>query len=174
LHAGSSIIIPEKELPASETLLRGIQTAETYELRHTVLRPNQALAECQYPLDNSEGACHMGYFVNGTLVGVGTIFREDVDGRTDRDVWRIRGMAVAQEWLGKGVGGKILTALIAHAAAQNPEGKIWCNGRATVRDFYTHFGFLQLGDAFELPHIGLHVVLVKILGARASCPPATR
>jgi predicted GNAT family N-acyltransferase len=152
--------------------VRPIQTAETYDLRHTVLRPTQALAECQYPLDDSPGACHIGCFANDVLVGVGTIFREDQNGRTDRDVWRIRGMAVAPQWRGKGAGGKILRALIAHAETQSRKGQIWCNGRANVRDFYTRFGFAQVGDAFELPHIGLHVVLVKSFPGSAGILPA--
>ena len=147
-----------------QVVVKPIASEETYELRHKVLRPNQSLQDCKYPLDHDVSALHIGCFLDSTLVAVGTIFCEDREGNTSGNVWRIRGMAVSPGNRGKGIGGKVLSALINHVEQQHPGAEIWCNGRECVKEFYEHFGFLQVGDAFELPMIGLHVVMVKQAG----------
>jgi predicted GNAT family N-acyltransferase len=136
---------------------------ETHALRHRILRPNQTLADCAYPSDHAPGSLHMGFYAGDQLVGVGSIFREDQEGRTDRPAWRVRGMAVAEAVRGQGAGARILQALIAHAAGLDVPGEVWCNGRANVEGFYTRFGFERLGDVFDVPPIGPHVLMVKQL-----------
>src|SRR2546427_5090113 len=89
--------------------IRPISAEETYPLRHRILRPNQTLADCMFPLDKAPDSHHIGYFLNRELAGVGTIFREAEDGSTDKNVWRIRGMAVSTNIQGRGIGGKILS-----------------------------------------------------------------
>ncbi|GCE47061.1 putative GNAT family N-acyltransferase [Thermosporothrix hazakensis] len=139
--------------------IRSISAEETYPLRQRVLRPHQALEACAYPHDTDETSFHAGCFFEDQLIGIGSIFREAQDGTTNRNIWRIRGMAVAPEQQGKGIGGRILTALIAYVTAQGQPGEIWCNGRITAKGFYERYGFQQLGEVFELPGIGPHVVM---------------
>lgn len=145
--------------------IQAISAEETYPLRHRILRPNQTLADCMFLLDKAPDTRHVGYFLNGELVGVGTIFREAEDGSTDRNVWRIRGMAVATNIQGRGVGGKILSALITYAASQDLPGEVWCKGRVTAENFYKRFGFVQVGDIFDVPPIGLHILFRRKLKA---------
>ena len=65
---------------------------------------------------------------------------------------------------GRGAGAQILQALLDHAAAsaQRP-CTVWCNGRTTVKGFYERYGFTPVGDVFELPEIGPHLVFKKQL-----------
>jgi GNAT superfamily N-acetyltransferase len=125
-------------MPDTETIRR-ISVEETYPLRHRILRPNQTLADCAYPLDKAPGTYHVGYFLNDNLIGIGTVLKEAQDGSTDQNVWRIRGMAVSSDLQGRGIGGKILMALIRYAASQGLPGEIWCNGRITAQKYQRSF-----------------------------------
>jgi predicted GNAT family N-acyltransferase len=150
-------------LPTIET--RPIHVTETYDLRHRILRPHQPLSACAFPYDTAPEALHIGGFLNGQLIGVGSIIPEPRKNAALPISWRIRGMAVLEEARGTGVGGKILQRLIDHASDQQLPAEIWCNGRANVKGFYERFGFVQEGDLFELPEIGPHVLMITMLRA---------
>jgi ribosomal protein S18 acetylase RimI-like enzyme len=144
-------------------LVQVISPEQTHALRHSVLRPNQGLADCAYSLDHAQSSFHVGYVVNDRVVGVGSLFQESPEGEMDPGAWRIRGMAVLPECRGQGIGGFILEALIAHARCDTIEGEIWCNGRLAVKEFYERYGFRQVAEVFDLPPIGPHVVLSRSL-----------
>jgi predicted GNAT family N-acyltransferase len=150
-------------LPASILHIQPISAEATYTLRHQILRPNQPIEECIFSFDSAPDTLHVGCFLNGQLVGVGSIFREARDGSPQANGWRIRGMAVRADVRGSGAGGKILQALIAHAASRGLSGEIWCNGRVNVKGYYEHYGFVQQGGIFDLPHTGPHVLMVRTL-----------
>lgn len=144
--------------------LKRIAAEETYPLRHRILRPNQTLADCAYPLDHQAESYHVGGYIDGELVGVGTILQEaqeNISYPPHTTAWRIRGMAVSETARGKGIGGMILESLIAYVAEQSDAGEIWCNGRVSVKGFYQRYGFAQIGDVFDLPSIGAHVVMSR-------------
>lgn len=143
--------------------VQSIPAEETYTLRHRILRPTQSLAACAYPQDRAEYTYHAGYYLNGELLGVGTIFREARPESTLPLVWRVRGMAVAEEARGQGVGGKVLAALLAYAASQGTPAEVWLNGRANVQGFYERAGFQRKGEVFDLPPIGPHVFMSRVL-----------
>ena len=143
-----------------------ISAEDCIALRHSVLRPNQDRDACRYPLDNAPGSHHIGYFNNaGQIIGIGSIFHESPPEPKNWDGWRIRGMAVDPAHQGQGAGVAILKALIAYAEAQpiadGRSGLIWCNGRTSVEPFYCGQGFERVGEVFDLPPIGPHVVLQR-------------
>lgn len=72
-------------------------------------------------------------------------------------------MAVEEDARGTGAGRKIVEALISYVEQQGLPAEVWCNGRAHVTGFYQRLGFQQLGDVFEIPGTGPHVVMVKTL-----------
>lgn len=150
-------------MPAIET--RPIAVAETYDLRHRILRPHQPLSACAFPYDTAPGTLHIGGFLNGQLIGVGSILPEPRKNATLPVSWRIRGMAVLEDARGTGTGGKILQELIDYASTQQLPAEIWCTGRANVKGFYERFGFAQEGDLFELPELGPYVTLITMLRA---------
>ncbi|MBV9258310.1 MAG: GNAT family N-acetyltransferase [Ktedonobacteraceae bacterium] len=143
--------------------LRSISAAETYELRHRILRPHQTLNECVFPYDTAPGALHIGGFLGDQLIGVGSIVPDAREEASQPTSWRVRGVAVLEEVRGTGTGGKILQALINYARTQSLPAEMWGNGRANVKGFYERFGFVQEGKPFEMPGLGSHVYLVKIL-----------
>ncbi|NIA67365.1 GNAT family N-acetyltransferase [Pelagibius litoralis] len=153
-----------------------IKAADCLLLRHRVLRPNQTLADCHYPLDEAIATLHLGYRdAAGRVIGIASVFHEappdsDPLDSGSEQAWRIRGMAVEPEAQGRGIGAALLAGLIAYTTAQtdsqSDEGLLWCNGRSTVEPFYLAQGFERVGDIFDLPPIGPHVLLQRRLIGR--------
>jgi predicted GNAT family N-acyltransferase len=148
-------------LPALET--RPIRATETHKLRHLVLRPQEPLSSCIYPHDTELDTLHIGGFLDGELIGVGSILPEARQHASQPIGWRIRGMAVRDDARRTGAGSKILQALIDYAGVHTLPAEIWCNGRTHVLSFYARFGFAQEGDSFDIPGTGPHVLLIKTL-----------
>lgn len=130
-------------------------------MRQRVLRPHQTVAECAFAGDLEPDSCHVGCSAGEELIAVGTLIRQTppFDAPAKGAYWQIRGMAVDAAWRGQGAGEKVLQALLAYAAWQGTPGIVWCNGRHGVKGFYKRYGFEQVGEVFELPGIGPHVVL---------------
>ncbi len=151
-----------------EPPVQPISAADCLDLRHRVLRPNQPVAACVYPLDEAPGTLHLGYRDDsGSILGIASVFHEAPADRKVDNAWRIRGMAVDPTKQGQGIGAALLAGLIDYATAQQQggiEGLLWCNGRTTVEPFYVAQGFQRIGDVFDLPPIGPHVVLERRFG----------
>jgi GNAT superfamily N-acetyltransferase len=153
-------------LAAARQIAREITLAETRPLRHAVLRPHEAIEALS--AEEPTGAFAAGVDAGGELVSVGFVAP---DGRSGG--WRIRGMATAPAARGKGAGSAVLEALLAHAAASGAK-RVWCNARTPARSLYERAGFRAVSDEFELPDIGPHFVMERMLagghaaGARQS------
>src|SRR5688500_1457788 len=91
-------------------LVKEISAAETYDLRHRVLRPQARIEECHYPADPS--AVHFGVFERDRLVAVVTAHPENSPLCGGEGQWRIRGMATEPELQGQGYGSEALRALL--------------------------------------------------------------
>lgn len=145
-----------RETSSSPSPARPISAADTRALRRRVLRPHQAPEACVYPADDDASTGHLGVFVDGRLVGVASIFEESRPGEVGG--WRIRGMAVAPEHRGRGLGAALLEACLDHARGRGG-GEVWCNARTSAARFYGHLGFEPEGEEFELPGIGPHYLM---------------
>jgi GNAT superfamily N-acetyltransferase len=132
-----------------------ITSAQTRAVRRAILRPHQPPETSVYPLDEHPDAFHAGAFDGGVLVGVASIFHEEMDGTTGRGVWRVRGMAVEPARRRHGLGHRLLELCLAHARAAGARS-VWCNARTTAVRFYQAHGFVIEGEEFDLPPIGPH------------------
>jgi GNAT superfamily N-acetyltransferase len=83
----------------------------------------------------------------------------------DADSWRLRGMATAPEWRGKGAGTAVLAAVIAHVAAAGG-GLLWCNARLGAVAFYERAGLVTRGEQWEEPVIGPHIAMFTMVPGR--------
>jgi len=145
-------------------------------LRHAVLRPGRPADESVYPGDDDAGSAHAAVRRprGDVVVAVGTVLPsapwEAVAGDAGGPegpapgvpAWRIRGMATAAGHRGGGLGTMVLGTLLAHVAAHGG-GLVWCNARAGARALYQRAGFAADGDAFDLPEIGPHVRMWRIV-----------
>ncbi|MDB5036611.1 MAG: family N-acetyltransferase [Bacteriovoracaceae bacterium] len=136
--------------------IRQISSKETGPLRHKILRPTQDFRMTRYSGDDLQDAFHMGAFLENRMIGTASIYREDFEDQ--KNGWRIRGMAIEEDYRGRGVGQKLLHSLIAHS--KNNQGNyIWFNARTPAVGFYEKSGFEKVGSEFELPEIGPHFVM---------------
>ncbi len=156
--------------------IQAICAVDTRPLRQKVLRPHQQLDELNFPGDDDLSTLHLGLFINDELVGIASIYREAMPGR-EEDVcaWRLRGMAIAPELQGRGYGSKLLNACVQHvkqsvnaatSASYTQELQpviFWCTARVSAQQFYEQHGFRISGEVFELPDIGPHYIMFRIL-----------
>jgi GNAT superfamily N-acetyltransferase len=67
-------------------------------------------------------------------------------------------MATAEGWRGRGVGARVLAAVVDHVSSRGG-GLLWCNARLPAVAFYERGGFEVGGDPWDEPHIGPHVAM---------------
>jgi len=131
-------------------------------LRHAVLRPGQPPASSQYAADDDARTGHAAV-MTPDVVAVGTVMPEAPPWEPGRlDAWRIRGMATVPEARGRGHGTRVLAALVDHARRQGARF-LWCNARVPARALYERAGMAGRGEVFELPSIGPHIVMWRVL-----------
>ncbi|MDQ6607642.1 MAG: GNAT family N-acetyltransferase, partial [Actinomycetota bacterium] len=76
--------------------------------------------------------------------------------------WRVRGMATAADARGQGAGTAVLDELVRHASERGAL-RVWCNARTPARSLYERAGFRPVSDEFQLPEIGPHFVMERLL-----------
>jgi GNAT superfamily N-acetyltransferase len=140
--------------------VRDVTAAEAYPLRRRVLRPGFEESVIVFEGDAVPGAFHLGAFeaeAGGEPVGIATFFPSPRG--SVADAWQLRGMAVAPEVQGRGVGAALLAAGVARVGALGAP-LLWANGRDSALGFYERHGWKVVGDGFtygpaDLPH---HIV----------------
>ncbi len=142
-----------------DVAIREAAGLDTMPLRQLILRPGQPEEACVFPFDDDPKAKHVIAMRDEHLVGVGSILPEGRNGELSGNALRIRGMAVLPENRGEGIGEMILAALLDYACGDPAVGAVWCNARVPAKGLYERAGFAQIGEAFELPDIGPHVLL---------------
>lgn len=147
-----------------------ITVDEALPLRHAVLRNGDPTLTAAFPEDHVEGCFHVGVRAeDGSLVATATLMPEASAWRPTRRAWRLRGMAVAPELQGRGLGRVVLDEALGILRERGGE-VLWANARDTALGFYERLGMEVVGEQFEegphrLPH---HVVVLDL------CPPPVR
>ena len=139
-------------------------------LRRRVLRADTPDAPPDFPEDRLPTTLHLAAFPKSTSGG-DVDFREPVAVATffpaaweDRhDAWQLRGMAVAPEAQGTGIGAVLLAEGVRRAREAGAT-LLWANGRDSAVGFYERQGWKVVGEGFEygparLPH---HVVILDL------------
>ena len=138
-----------------------ISAAQSHPLRAAVLRPGLPLEQARFPDDDAPGTRHFGVYLDGQLVGTGFIspIREPADVEANggaRGGLQLRGMSVASDFRGQGIGAQVLRACI-EAARASGAPVLWCNARARAVELYRREGFESVGAQFEIVGIGPHL-----------------
>ncbi|WP_342331038.1 GNAT family N-acetyltransferase [Pedobacter sp. FW305-3-2-15-E-R2A2] len=142
-------------------MVKYISAEQTLPLRSLVLRNGLPEAECVFPQDHIDGGLHLGCFAGDQLVSVATIFPEDHPEHGPRG-FRLRGMASDPAFAGKGYGAKLINFAIDELTSANA-AYIWCNARSAAAAFYTKLGFTMISEEFEIPGIGPHFNMIRLL-----------
>ena len=146
-----------------------IDPSRTLELRQRVLRPHLTLEQVAAALDEGRDVEHYGAVdtATGEVLATGNLRREDPPSGLAADVpplpfWRLRGMATREDLRDQGIGALVLDALVEHCAAHGG-GVLWCSARLGARRFYARAGFAEWGTEYEVEHIGLHVLMWRLV-----------
>jgi len=143
--------------------IQEIPAEMTWAIRSPVLRPDQPLENCHFPMDFAPTAFHLGGYLNEKLVTVASFHSEKDPMAIAKNPFRLRGMATLHEFQGSGVGKALLVQAVEKLIEENCD-LLWCNARQNAFDFYLRCGFLLFGDLFEIPGVGPHKVMYKNLG----------
>jgi GNAT superfamily N-acetyltransferase len=151
-------------------LVRRATLGEIFALRHTVLRPGRPESHSVYPDDDD--AVHLAAIESDLVVGCATVFPEPWPGTStgpqwalapEPTAWRLRGMAVASNRRGAGVGAAVL-ARVEQTAREAGAPLVWANGRSTALGFYARAGWEIAGEEFVAADSGLpHKPIVRLL-----------
>ncbi len=135
----------------------------TYPLRLQVLRPGGTLSDCQFPSDGAPGGFHIGSFLDGSCVAVGSFSPEGHAALRALSPYRLRGMATAPHVRGRGAG-RMLLELALEELERRGSDLLWCNAREAAIPFYQRMGFTGVGAFFQLAGIGPHQVMYRPIG----------
>jgi predicted N-acetyltransferase YhbS len=142
--------------------IRQIPACETYPMRHTILRPHQSFEACIYQGDEEETTFHLGAFSEGKLISIGTFLKVSSPKFDGVFQYQLRGMATDPQYRRQKAGSALMAEAEKLLRAKDVN-LLWCNARLGVKDYYTHIGFTQVGDVFEIEPIGPHVIMYKNL-----------
>ena len=109
-------------------MIKRISPEQTYLLRREILRKNLPQESHEFNGDFDDQTFHLGYFVEDRIVGIITVLQNG-------EIAQIRGMAVSEDYQGKGIGKKLVEKveeILGEAQIQ----KIWMNARETAAEFY--------------------------------------
>jgi GNAT superfamily N-acetyltransferase len=131
-------------------------------LRREALRPGQTPAQVAFPGDEAPTTLHAAVRMGPQIVAVASVMRDPHPRTPGQEDWRIRGMATRADLRGRGLGGALLACCETHAR-RHGGARLWCNARVGAREFYERAGFSVEGAVFEIPEIGPHYLMSKLL-----------
>lgn len=140
-------------------------TAEILPLRLAVLRDGTTSKNPRYEEDDLEGTVHFAVRDQKTdeLVGTSTWLPRPWRDDPVAGAIQLRGMAVAHNVQGCGLGGVMLATGIQHAKKSGAK-YVWARARDSALYFYERHGFNQVGDGFVDETTGLsHHLVVQVV-----------
>ncbi|UUW09040.1 GNAT family N-acetyltransferase [Flavobacterium plurextorum] len=131
--------------------IKEITAAETWNIRHNVMWPDQPVEFVQLEEDNS--GFHFGVFIEDKLVSIVSCFIVGEE-------MQFRKLATLEEYQGKGIASDLLKHILQFAKEKNLN-KVWCNARSNKKSFYEKFG---MKDTFKIfSKAGQEFTIMEIL-----------
>ena len=143
-------------------MIKEISSLDTYLVRHPVLRTGKPLESCRFEGDDLATTRHFGFFSDGNLVAVISVFKNKSNQFAEERQFQIRGMAVLATEQGTGLGEQLLRFAEDYVKEQKGD-LIWFNARSIAVGFYKRSGYVVVGNAFEIPDVGTHYLMYKAL-----------
>jgi predicted GNAT family N-acyltransferase len=125
-----------------------------------VLRTNERIEQLALPGDDDPDTCHVAALTaSHEVVGTANVRLEPPPWEPDAEsAWRLRGVATRQELRGRGIGGRLLDAVLTHIAIRGG-GLVWCFARVPALRFYQRAGFVTRGEPWTDPDLGPHIAM---------------
>ena len=143
-------------------MIFSIHYQETHLIRQEVLRKGKPIETCYFTGDTEKNTAHFGFFHEEQLIGVVSVFNSPSSLFQEKSQFQIRGMAVLDKFQQNGIGIQLIQHVENYCRQQKGE-VIWFNAREKAVRFYEKNDYQILGDAFEIPDVGIHFVMYKKL-----------
>lgn len=127
-----------------------------------MLRPDSPIERCKFARDEEDQTFHLGAFMDNKLVSVASFYFEKHPDLEEPFQFRLRGMATLPDYQHKGLSTELLKMAFP-IIKQNFCHLVWCNARVTAVEFYQKVGFEKVGEEFDIPGIGPHLLMFKSL-----------
>ncbi len=141
--------------------IKKITCDETFSVRQLILRPGKPIESCHFEGDNLISTTHFGYYNEGKLIGIISVFKNSNENFNTEKQFQIRGMAVLENHQKKGIGAVLVLHTENHLKAEG-ERLIWFNARESAVGFYKKLGYEIKGTEFEITGVGTHFLMFKL------------
>ena len=139
-------------------MIEFVKVDDILDIRNVVLRKGLLKPmECLFPTDNIDGAFHLGYKHDDSIVCVASFHPQCYEANTGAG-YQLRGMATLAQYRGKGFGKQLVEFAISYLQTKGVT-YLWCNAREVAVGFYAGLGFGVVSDVFEVKGIGPHFVM---------------
>jgi len=151
-------------MPANNGQAQILHSEEIQQLRNEVLWPHKTFENCILDTDRLPNTFHFGVKIDGLAVATVTLQQEKSDKLQQEKQYRLRAMAVREGYRGQGFGDAIVEAGLNHLRELGVE-VVWCDARVAALNFYRRLQFNELEEEYEIPIIGLHRFMWKVLSS---------
>lgn len=141
-------------------IIKIISAKETYPVRLPILRKGKPIESCHFDGDNLLSTRHFGLFIDNTLIGVASVFRNKNKIFEQNNQFQLRGMAILNSHQRQGLGKDLIQA-IENYVTENKGEIIWFNARDVALNFYKTLGYQVIGMPFNIKSIGTHYIMSK-------------
>jgi len=145
---------------SSSLNIREIQALETLPLRKDLLRPHLTPEQCIYPVDDESATCHLGGFIDDSMVSIVSIYQRNLPGEQNKRGYQFRALAVVEAFRSQGYGLALLHA-VEKFARENAADYLWANARMTAVEFYRKAGYTIDDKEFIVEGVGPHVIVSR-------------
>lgn len=133
------------------------------QLRVAVLRKGTPATDCNYPEDDYSDVVHFAIFHEDTAIATSSWFTKECPEKPGAAAIQLKGMAVADELQGAGLGALLIDAGLELANERRAE-IAWARARDSALGFYERLGFVPTGDGFiDGPTAMPHHIVVRTL-----------
>ena len=137
--------------------------ADIMQLRVAVLRKGTPATDCNYPEDDYPDVVHFAISHKGVAIATSSWFMKECPEKPGITAMQLKGMAVADELQGAGLGALLIDAGIS-LATERGATIAWARARDSALGFYERLGFASTGDGFiDGPTAMPHHIVVRTL-----------
>lgn len=153
--------MPDPDPPA--WVVERCPTSEILPLRMAVLRDGTPSQDPRYDADDLEDTVHFVVRAGGEIIATSTWRPRPWPHDVTASAVQLRGMAVAKQHQGRGLGGVLLHTGIDHARTLGAR-YVWARARDSALYFYERHGFTEVGEGFidEATGFGHHLVVQSV------------
>ena len=124
------------------------------------MRQGKPIESCFFEGDDDATTVHFGLFDPQECIGVASIFKNNNSFFNNAVQYQLRGMAVIEAFQRKGLGEQLVKYTENYIQLKEAT-LLWFNARQTAVAFYEKLGFEKKGEAFDIPDVGTHYLMVK-------------